>query len=118
MKKLKFGLLFSALVCFGLTISSCNNAKSSDKDMTEESTEAAASETDMSGPEHTSAYVCPMHCKGSGSAEAGNCPVCGMEYVANEAMKATDEGKGEMEGDMETEGEEGAEEGHEGHNHG
>jgi len=39
--------------------------------------------TDKSGPEYTSAYVCPMHCKGSGSATAGTCPVCKMDYVAN-----------------------------------
>ena len=38
---------------------------------------------DKTGPEYTSAYVCPMHCEGSGSEEPGKCPVCGMEYVAN-----------------------------------
>jgi len=36
---------------------------------------------DMSGPEYTSAYVCPMHCEGSGSAEPGKCPVCKMDYI-------------------------------------
>lgn len=36
------------------------------------------------GPEYTSAYVCPMHCEGSGSAEPGKCPACGMDYVKNE----------------------------------
>ena len=36
------------------------------------------------GKEHTSSYVCPMHCEGSGSEEMGNCPVCGMDYVKNE----------------------------------
>ncbi len=36
------------------------------------------------GKEYTSAYVCPMHCEGSGSEEEGNCPKCGMAYVANE----------------------------------
>lgn len=34
------------------------------------------------GKEYTSAYVCPMHCAGSGSEEPGKCPVCGMDYVA------------------------------------
>ncbi len=34
------------------------------------------------GPEYTSAYLCPMHCKGSGSDQPGKCPVCGMNYVA------------------------------------
>ena len=36
------------------------------------------------GKAYTSAYVCPMHCEGSGSDEAGDCPVCGMSYVASE----------------------------------
>jgi len=35
------------------------------------------------GKEYTSAYICPMHCEGSGSSDAGKCPVCGMNYVAN-----------------------------------
>ena len=40
------------------------------------------------GKEYTSAYVCPMHCEGSGSEEAGTCPVCGMDYVENEDHKS------------------------------
>lgn len=44
-----------------------------------ESVEAAHGE----GKEYTSAYVCPMHCEGSGSEEPGTCPVCGMAYVAS-----------------------------------
>lgn len=47
-------------------------------------------EVDKSGMEYTSAYVCPMHCKGSGSAEAGTCPVCKMDYVANADLKKSD----------------------------
>lgn len=31
--------------------------------------------------EYSSAFVCPMHCKGSGSDSMGTCPVCGMNYV-------------------------------------
>ncbi len=42
---------------------------------------------DMTSKEYASAYVCPMHCKGSGSAKAGTCPDCGMEYVANAEHK-------------------------------
>ena len=42
---------------------------------------------EQQGKEHTSAYVCPMHCEGSGSEEAGKCPVCGMDYVANDDHK-------------------------------
>ena len=53
---------------------------------------------DQSGPEYTSAYICPMYCPGSGSDQPGKCPKCGMDYVKNEKA-----GK-----DMP---------GHEGHNH-
>ena len=38
---------------------------------------------DKSGKEYTSAYICPMHCTGSGSDKMGKCPVCKMNYVAN-----------------------------------
>ena len=57
------------------------------------------------GPEYTSAYVCPMHCKGSGSDAAGTCPVCKMDYVVNENVKGTDAHEGH---DHDS---------HEGHNH-
>lgn len=40
--------------------------------------------TNQQGKEYTSAYICPMHCEGSGSEEAGKCPVCGMDYVKND----------------------------------
>jgi hypothetical protein len=40
-----------------------------------------AEEIDMAAPEYASAYVCPMHCEGSGSDQPGKCPVCGMDYV-------------------------------------
>lgn len=36
------------------------------------------------GKEHTSAYICPMHCEGSGSDSAGTCPVCKMDYIKND----------------------------------
>lgn len=38
---------------------------------------------DKSGPAYTSLYICPMHCEGSGAAEPGVCPACGMDYVKN-----------------------------------
>lgn len=34
--------------------------------------------------EYTSAYICPMHCAGSGNEEAGKCPVCKMKLVTKE----------------------------------
>jgi len=59
-----------------------------------------AAQTDKQGKEYTSAYICPMHCEGSGSDQAGTCPVCGMDYVVNETYKAHDHQGG-----------------HDGHNH-
>lgn len=54
---------------------------------TEETTEAAKPDAEKQGKEYTSAYVCPMHCEGSGSDQAGTCPVCGMDYVAQADLK-------------------------------
>lgn len=44
---------------------------------------------DKSGPEWTSDYVCPMHCKGSGDSKKGTCPVCNMKLVKNKDKKST-----------------------------
>ncbi len=66
-----------------LLLSSCGNSEgnvNSSKDATTDNTEAS---TDDRGPEYTSAYICPMHCEGSGSDKEGKCPVCKMDYVAN-----------------------------------
>lgn len=45
---------------------------------------ATDNDAEKTGPEYTSAYVCPMHCKGSGSDKPGKCPVCEMDYVKND----------------------------------
>lgn len=42
---------------------------------------------DRTGPEYTSKYICPMHCKGSGADTKGICPVCKMDYVKNKQYK-------------------------------
>ena len=44
--------------------------------------------TEKQGKEYTSAYVCPMHCDGSGSDTEGTCDTCGMALVKNEDHKA------------------------------
>lgn len=41
-------------------------------------------ESEKTGKEYTSAYICPMHCKGSGSDSTGTCPTCGMDYIKND----------------------------------
>ena len=74
MKIFKITILCLLFVAGGLTFTSCGD--SSANSTTEEGTET--------GPEYTSAYVCPMHCDGSGSDAAGTCPVCSMDYVKNE----------------------------------
>ncbi len=40
-------------------------------------------ETDTTALAWTAPYVCPMHCKGSGSDKEGTCPACGMAYEPN-----------------------------------
>lgn len=45
------------------------------------------SSIDKTGKEYTSAYICPMHCEGSGSDKEGKCPVCKMDYIANQDHK-------------------------------
>ena len=42
------------------------------------------------GPEFTSAYICPMHCEGSGSDKPGKCLVCDMDYRPNPDYRAPD----------------------------
>ena len=64
-----------------LTTVSCKDAKKVDATTKTE-------ESEKKGKEHSAAYVCPMHCEGSGSDVAGECPKCGMDYVKNEDHKA------------------------------
>ena len=65
--------LLLPLALFAFTLSACGNA---------------AENTDKTGKEYTSAYVCPMHCEGSGSDASGKCPVCEMDYVKLDEHKA------------------------------
>lgn len=74
-----FKLIVIASLAFGLTFASCGTKSNNNKAQTEQSQEQ--------GKEYTSAYICPMHCEGSGSDKEGKCPVCGMDYVKNENLK-------------------------------
>ena len=94
MHSLKLLAVIVALSAMTFTLTNCSNKAKDDK--------ATEQTVDKSGPEYTSAYVCPMHCKGSGGDEPGECPICGMKYVKNEDYKGEDEA-----GDA-----------HEGHDHG
>lgn len=76
MKAIKAIGFFTLFLTLSLLTFSCGGS-------TEASTEGDATEAvHGEGKEYTSAYVCPMHCEGSGSEEMGQCPVCGMDYVA------------------------------------
>ena len=101
--KLKFVII--ALFAIGLSLTSCGN-KSNNNSKTEQ--------TAKQGKEYTSAYVCPMHCEGSGSETAGKCPVCKMDYVANEDYKGAtgNDGHGH-----DHDGHNHDHDSHEGHNH-
>ncbi|MCC6724329.1 MAG: hypothetical protein IT258_07440 [Saprospiraceae bacterium] len=48
----------------------------------EHSTNGGDAKAHGTSKEYTSAYICPMHCEGSGSDQPGKCPVCEMDYVA------------------------------------
>ena len=80
MKKIKLMLTIAVLATALFVIQSCENKKTK---------KSATTETKMekTGKEYTSAYICPMHCKGSGSDKEGECPKCGMGYVKNENHK-------------------------------
>ena len=64
-----------SFVCFTTMTTSCGSKK-------------AKSEIEQQGKEYTSAYICPMHCDGSGSDKPGTCPVCGMDYEENEEHRS------------------------------
>jgi hypothetical protein len=54
----------------------------------ENKAETTTETTEKKGKEYTAAYVCPMHCKDSGSGKEGTCDTCGMTLVKNEDFKA------------------------------
>lgn len=78
MKLLKSIGLLMVLFSLSLFVWSCGGNHAADHSHDATHTESPHGE----GKEYTSAYVCPMHCEGSGSEEAGKCPVCRMDYVA------------------------------------
>ena len=78
MKKIKVFVFLLAFLSISISYSSCKDN---------------APKTEQQGKEYTSAYICPMHCKDSGSDKEGKCPVCGMDYVKNENFKKKEEEK-------------------------
>jgi DnaJ-class molecular chaperone len=74
MKYFKVLFLALAFIAASITLTSCGGGGDEN--------------TEKQGKEYTSAYVCPMHCEGSGSEAEGKCPVCGMDYVKKEKHQA------------------------------
>ena len=99
MNFLKFGF-YTIIFAMTLFVTACGGGEATTDSGEEEATEQHEeghddqehsdeehSEVDMDSKEYASAYVCPMHCEGSGSDAEGKCPVCGMDYVANDKHK-------------------------------
>lgn len=85
MKYSIFLLIFSfALACKPAAENTAAGTEKTEVNQDTAGTEKTELKQNTSGPEYTSAYICPMHCKGSGSDKEGVCPVCGMDYVAND----------------------------------
>jgi hypothetical protein len=73
MKKLIQSFGIPLLLFVGLFLFSCGGGDTSNN--------ANTSAPHGTTAEFTAAYVCPMHCKDSGSETEGTCLVCGMDYV-------------------------------------
>jgi len=71
-------ILVAMVVLATVTMVSCKDNKA----------ETTTESTEKQGKEYTAAYVCPMHCDGSGSDTEGTCDTCGMTLVENEDHKA------------------------------
>jgi len=70
MKKLIQYIGITLLLFVGIGLYSCSGGDN-----------ASSSKAHGNNAAYTSAYVCPMHCKDSGSDKEGTCQVCGMDYV-------------------------------------
>jgi len=99
MKKLNLFVLGLALFSV-FCIYSCNSGGANDENTTDttivnlekkmDNLEAADSLSGNSGSnklgkEYTAKYICPDHCKGSGSDKPGTCADCGMELIENQS---------------------------------
>ncbi|MEO9503032.1 heavy metal-binding domain-containing protein [Nonlabens ulvanivorans] len=71
-------ILAAIIIVATVSMVSCKDNKAETKTET----------TEKQGKEYTSVYVCPMHCKDSGSDKEGKCDTCGMTLVKNEDHKA------------------------------
>ena len=73
-----------AIFSFAISCKSDNDQTNQQQDTlnTTSQVDTTSQQTTL-GKEYTSLFICPNHCKDSGSDEFGTCPVCGMEYIEN-----------------------------------
>ena len=95
MKKIK--LIFISFISLSILVFlACNSNSETNNNKTTDSTEVVVSnstenlldsvenvETKELGAEYTAKYICPNHCKNSGSDKEGECIECGMELIKN-----------------------------------
>jgi len=95
MKEIK--LIFITFIAFSIFgIVSCNSSNKTNNDEATDSTQVVVSDnnqvsvdsvenvgTTELGTEYTAKYICPNHCKNSGSDKEGECSECGMELMEN-----------------------------------
>jgi hypothetical protein len=91
MKKLNLliaGIAFFAIFSLAMC-SSGSNSTEEKNDSTigqlEQKMDTLESKGDASnlGKEYSAKYICPMHCKNSGSDKPGKCSECGMDMIEN-----------------------------------
>lgn len=86
MQKVRMLILPVCLLLLGVGLTACGGNEGAAEAEETHMHEAGSMDDHMhahgEGANYTSAYVCPMHCEGSGSDKPGTCPVCGMDYQA------------------------------------
>lgn len=98
MKQVMSMLLMAMMVIF---IGACaNDEAGAEAEATGEAASAAEQVPEVTFPSQPAAavpagtvmhYTCPKNCVGSGGPAKGKCPVCGTEYVHNDAFHANDQ---------------------------
>lgn len=114
MKELKMRIFIIAIFVTAFAISSCGHKHDKNHNHDADKTEKSI---DKSSKEYASAYICPMHCEGSGGDAAGKCPVCGMDYVKNPDYHDNPEHAEDVTSDTIAEHVEEHDHSHDGHSH-
>lgn len=86
---MKLAIYCSSLI-FAIVLVSCANNPSSASQTGPANTGTAVPQENPSPNvaigSATKHYICPNNCVGSGGDQAGNCPVCGSQYLHNQAF--------------------------------